>query len=973
MKKKVSLFQVGMGISIAVLAISSILIYYVFYNQQKEIEYKQVAYELNKDRVYIENHDLVYKILKKNKNIDNDLMNPKNILVDAFYKHSDLLKEDGILIKDIKNNKIIAIKGDQKELIKTPIKDKIQKITIDGNLYYVEHFLIKNYNFDIVLYYNMNKIDEVIASEIKSKFIVVIALIIALLFILNFLSKKILIEPTYNLMNMVKFIFRDKDLHQIEEEFPIKELDEMKIVFNQTIEEIKNNQVAMEKELEKIKYQKNFYVDIFDSLETLIVVTDGKEIKKVNQAFFDFFEEFKNLDEFKRTHSCVCDYFIREEGFVYPSDDNNWAEYLIAHPEEEHKVKMQKGDKIHIFKITANRLRRYHDIVVTLSDITELERAKVLLVELNNYLTQFIELINQSTIVSKTDVKGIITYANDEFCRISGYSREELIGQPHNIVRHPDTPKEVFKKMWETILAGKVYKSDLLKNRHKDGSAYYVRAVITPIKDKNGNIKQFVAVRQDVTKFVEAIQRAEEAEHSKMMFLSRMSNEIKPPLDGIVEFTTSLLKSNNIRGRERIYLELVDANAKGLLHTMDEVLDIAKLDSGNITFEEKEFNLLISLKQTAESLKEKAVEKNIDYKVNIDINPPVNVITDEEKINKVISTLLNNSIKFTPEHGKIELDVKKEKETDDKIRLCFYVKDNGIGIPKEQQEKLFETFTEDDDEIERKSGGAGLGLNVSYKIVEKMGSKLKIESDEEKGNVFYFCLELKKSNNKNDLMTALESVSVVLINCDKSEQIKNYLSKSIKHILELNELDAINNNDLIFTKDEKLLDKFNGYEEHFVIVGKDIPKDFNNAELLDSVINFITRSKTDSNNKISLRNKNKMIEEIDENSDIEYNKAEVAKLIGLPEFVFNKILETFFKNIQSDIDKLEEAINSGDFDVIAKAAHKIKGGTETIKFDKLANIANAIEENAKEKNNVEYSNMLMKLKKVLGKYREILE
>jgi signal transduction histidine kinase len=305
--------------------------------------------------------------------------------------------------------------------------------------------------------------------------------------------------------------------------------------------------------------------------------------------------------------------------------------------------------------------------------------------------------------------------------------------------------------MWKTILAGNVFRCDLLKNRHKNGSAYYVKAVITPIKDKNGNIQQFVAVRQDVTKFVEAQKRAEEAEHSKMMFLSNMGNEIKPPLDGIVEFTDSLLKSNNIRGRERIYLELVDANAKGLLHTMDEVLDIAKLDAGNITFEEKEFNPAIAFKQIGELFKAKALEKNIDYKVNIDINPPIDVISDEYKIKQVISNLLNNAIKFTPENGLIELDVKKEKETEDKVKLCFYIKDNGIKIPKEYQDKLFEIFTEEDELIKRKTGRAGLRLKISSKILEKMGSKLKLESDEEKGNLFYFCLDLKKSNNGNDL------------------------------------------------------------------------------------------------------------------------------------------------------------------------------------------------------------------------------
>jgi signal transduction histidine kinase len=304
--------------------------------------------------------------------------------------------------------------------------------------------------------------------------------------------------------------------------------------------------------------------------------------------------------------------------------------------------------------------------------------------------------------------------------------------------------------MWKTILAGNVFRCDLLKNRHKNGSAYYVKAVITPIKDKNGNIQQFVAVRQDVTKFVEAQKRAEEAEHSKMMFLSNMSHEIRTPLNGILGFTELLLKSKNIGGKEKRYLEIIDSSGKGLLTIINDILDISKIESGHITLEEKEFNPAIAFKQIGELFKAKALEKNIDYKVNIDINPPIDVISDEYKIKQVISNLLNNAIKFTPENGKVELDVKKEKETEDSVRLCFYVKDNGIGIPKEHQDKLFEIFTEDDELIKRKTGRAGLRLKISSKILEKMGSKLKLESDEEKGNLFYFCLDLKKSNNGND-------------------------------------------------------------------------------------------------------------------------------------------------------------------------------------------------------------------------------
>ena len=116
-------------------------------------------------------------------------------------------------------------------------------------------------------------------------------------------------------------------------------------------------------------------------------------------------------------------------------------------------------------------------------------------------LMQYKEAIEKSNIISKTDIDGIITFVNDEFCAISGYSKSELIGKNHNIVRHPDTADEKFKLLWETILNKKIYK-DTVKNLTKDGLVFYVNTTIIPILDKNEDIVEFVAIRYDVTKEV---------------------------------------------------------------------------------------------------------------------------------------------------------------------------------------------------------------------------------------------------------------------------------------------------------------------------------------------------------------------------------------------------------------------------------------------------------------------------------------
>jgi len=121
--------------------------------------------------------------------------------------------------------------------------------------------------------------------------------------------------------------------------------------------------------------------------------------------------------------------------------------------------------------------------------------------EIKNYLRQFEEAVNESAIISKTDSKGIITYANENFLKTSKYSKDELIGKPHNIVRHPDMPKEIFKELWDTIESKKTFKA-LIKNKDKEGKSYYVKSVIKPILDLDGNIKEYLAVREDITEYM---------------------------------------------------------------------------------------------------------------------------------------------------------------------------------------------------------------------------------------------------------------------------------------------------------------------------------------------------------------------------------------------------------------------------------------------------------------------------------------
>ena len=342
---------------------------------------------------------------------------------------------------------------------------------------------------------------------------------------------------------------------------------------------------------------------------------------------------------------------------------------------------------------------------------------------------EFAHALDESSIISKTDPKGRITYVNNKFCEISGYTREELIGKKHDIIRHPDMSSKVFENLWNTILSKKVFKA-LIKNKKKNGDAYYIDSIITPILDVNNEIVEYIAARYEVTDLVKARDDAQMAEVAKDNFLANMSHELRTPLNAIMGFTKmSLKRVPDVEVQK--FLETSLESSYGLLELINTILDISKIKSGTFNIAHHPFKLKMAMQNLFNSFEPAYNSKSIIFKNDFKLKEDISLNGDWQCISQIITNLMSNAIKFTPENGNVTLETSYENGY-----LKCVVIDSGIGLSEEEQERVFTPFEQADSSTMREYGGTGLGLSISLELAKLMNGNIRLESKKGKGSTF---------------------------------------------------------------------------------------------------------------------------------------------------------------------------------------------------------------------------------------------
>lgn len=351
------------------------------------------------------------------------------------------------------------------------------------------------------------------------------------------------------------------------------------------------------------------------------------------------------------------------------------------------------------------------------------------------------------------DEQGIVTDWNPQAEIIFGWTRSEALGHAMDSLIIPSAMRARHVQGIQRFLeAGE---GPILNRRielpaiHKDGHEMLIEVTISPIRIDAGYI--FSAFMRDITAtkraqedLKEAKEIAEAATRSKSEFLANMSHEIRTPMNGVIS-SIKLLTKTTLVAEQREYLTLIQTSADSLLHILNDILDLSKMEANKLELDNISFDLRESLESTFKTFSTTAHDKGLELICQIALEVPAYVMGDPVRLNQIIVNLTHNAVKFSNK-GEIVLKVTEVQRGNNETTLHFSLSDNGIGISKQQQNYICEAFVQADNSTTRLYGGTGLGLAIVSNLVAKMQGSFWIDSDLETGSTFHFQLQLPLSN-----------------------------------------------------------------------------------------------------------------------------------------------------------------------------------------------------------------------------------
>ncbi len=487
---------------------------------------------------------------------------------------------------------------------------------------------------------------------------------------------------------------------------------------------------------------------------------DEKEKRAAELIIADEELDFQNKEKQKRANELVI--ANKELAFQNDEKEKRAAELIIADEELDFQNKEKYKREI---------------------EAKELEAFSNSQKQASQYVRSLIEASTDPLIT--ISLGGKITDVNEASVKVTGEKREKLIGTDFaDYFTEPLKAREVYKQVFEKGVV-----SDYpLTIRHKNGKLTQVVYNGSVYRDDKGRVLGVFAAARDVTEqkrfetelieakvfaelattFAEeaktkaelATQIAEEAVKAKQQFLSNMSHEIRTPMNAIIGFTKVVLKTE-LSPKQKEYLQAIKVSGDALIVLINDILDLAKVDAGKMTFEQTPFKMASSIAAMLHLFELKIQEKNLQLVKHYDANIPSVLVGDSVRLHQIILNLVSNAVKFT-NTGKITVSVNLLSQDDEQVVIAFEVADTGIGISESKMEHVFENFQQATSGTSRLYGGTGLGLAIVKQLVEPQGGTITVNSTLGEGSVFRVTLPFLKTNTTGEVTTDIIATDVAV-------------------------------------------------------------------------------------------------------------------------------------------------------------------------------------------------------------------